>query len=56
MKGVQKIKMQSAVSVANVSYEDDVQYNRGEEWVQCACDRWILVHQRIYWNQTNLQC
>ena len=25
----------------NVSYEDDVRCSRGEEWVRCACDRWI---------------
>ena len=23
------------------SYEDDVLYGRGEEWVQCGCDKWI---------------
>ena len=27
----------------NVSYEDDIRCNGGEEWVQCACDRWIHV-------------
>ena len=23
----------------NVPYEDDIRCNRGEEWVQCACDQ-----------------
>ena len=25
----------------NISYEDDVRSGCGEEWIQCACDRWI---------------
>ena len=25
----------------NISYEDDVRSGCGEEWVQCACSRWI---------------
>ena len=25
----------------NVSYADDIRNNHGEEWVQCACGRWI---------------
>ena len=27
--------------ICYVSYEDDVRCSRGEEWVRCACDRWI---------------
>ena len=33
------MKMRSAVSV--VSYEDDAHNGCGDDWIRCACQRWM---------------